>query len=101
MQQRETANLGLREQLVNYIPMAHKNLMLGSNEKDVEELLWFSLGLGLIYLSFNPSPVISALRWPKVKQMQLLRATKDMEMALEALQQNLEFSFPVGIQYHF
>lgn len=39
MQQRETANLGLREQLVNYIPMAHKNLMLGSNEKDVEELL--------------------------------------------------------------
>lgn len=38
------ANLGLREQLENCIPMAHRHLMLGSNEKDFEWLLQFSLG---------------------------------------------------------
>lgn len=75
--------------------------MLGSDEKDVKGLLQFFLVQHLMYIPFNPFPVIFALRRPRVKQMQLPRANKDMEVAPEASQQNLEFSFPVGTQYHF
>lgn len=72
--------------------------MLGSDEKDVEGLLQFSLGpaFDLHLLQSLPSFLCS-----KGEANAALRANRDMEMAPEASQQNLEFSFPVGTQYHF
>lgn len=41
---KQQTNFGSRQQLVNCIPSPQEQLMVGSNEKDVESLFQFSLG---------------------------------------------------------